>query len=254
MSEVVEPESAAGSTPARSLSQTDVVVNGIKNMIIRGDLGAGSRLPVELDLAAALGVSRSSLREGVRALALMGVLETRQGDGTYVTSLDASLLLAPMAFLVDLQAPADSVHLAVVRRILEVESAARAARLITDDQIERARAILDDIAPLIDNPSASDHELIMNADIAFHRLISEASGNPALAALIEALANRTARTRLWRGLSENGVLTATHSEHTSILRALASGDSERARLAMTNHLMAVEDFLAEEHPPAPIDL
>ena len=78
-------------------SQTDVVVDGIKSMIIRGRLGPGARLPREKDLALELNVSRGPLREGVRALCLMGVLETRQGDGTYVTSLDASLLLAPMA-------------------------------------------------------------------------------------------------------------------------------------------------------------
>jgi DNA-binding transcriptional MocR family regulator len=92
-------------------SQTDVVVGGIKSMIIRGRLGPGARLPREKDLALELNVSRGPLREGVRALCLMGVLETRQGDGTYVTSLDASLLLAPMAFLVDLGTEADTFHL-----------------------------------------------------------------------------------------------------------------------------------------------
>src|SRR3990170_7751164 len=88
---------------AAGRSQTDVVVESIKGMITRGELSAGSRLPIERDLAVNLGVSRGSLREGVRALAMMGVLETRQGDGTYVTSLDANLLLAPMTFMVDLQ-------------------------------------------------------------------------------------------------------------------------------------------------------
>src|SRR3712207_1697225 len=83
-------------------SLTDVGVQRIKAMIVDGELEPGSRLPVEHDLAAALGVSRGSLREGVRALAMMGVLETRQGDGTYVTSLDPSVLLAPMGFVVDL--------------------------------------------------------------------------------------------------------------------------------------------------------
>ena len=72
-------------------------------MITTGRLRPGSRLPVEKDLAVELGVSRGSLREGVRALALMGVLETRQGDGTYVTALDPSSLLAPLSVLVDLQ-------------------------------------------------------------------------------------------------------------------------------------------------------
>src|SRR6188768_2244325 len=86
-------------------SQTDVVIQRIKAMITSGELAAGARLPVEKDLATELAVSRGSLREGVRALAIMGVLETRQGDGTYVTSLDPDVLLAAMGFMVDLQSP-----------------------------------------------------------------------------------------------------------------------------------------------------
>ena len=64
--------------PAGSLSQTDVVIRGIKDMIIRGDLGPGDRLPVEKELAGTFGVSRGPLREGVRALVLLGVLGTRR--------------------------------------------------------------------------------------------------------------------------------------------------------------------------------
>src|SRR5215213_7467003 len=91
------------SPPAASgRSQTDVVIQSVKDMITTGVLAPGSRLPVEKDLAAQLAVSRGSLREGVRALAMMGVLETRQGDGTYVTSLGPSLLLAPVGLAVEL--------------------------------------------------------------------------------------------------------------------------------------------------------
>ena len=91
----------------------------------------------------ALGVSRGSLREGVRALAIMGVLDTRQGDGTYVTSLDSELLLAPMAFLVDLQSPEHRLDLHAVRRVLESEAAARAALRISPEELAAAAAILD---------------------------------------------------------------------------------------------------------------
>src|SRR3954452_9379195 len=82
-----------------AMSQTDVVVFGIKQMILDGELVPGAQLPIEKDLCVRLAVSRGSLREGVRALSMMGVLETRQGSGTFVTALDASLLLAPMGFL-----------------------------------------------------------------------------------------------------------------------------------------------------------
>jgi DNA-binding FadR family transcriptional regulator len=83
----------------------------------------------------------------------MGVLETRQGDGTYVTSLDASLLLAPMAFLVDLGTAADAFHLQAVRRVLETEAAGRAAQLITDSAIGEASDILAEVEPCSPRPA-----------------------------------------------------------------------------------------------------
>ena len=225
------------------LSQTDVVVQGVKAMITRGELRAGSRLPVEKDLAESLGVSRGSLREGVRALAIMGVLETRQGDGTYVTSLDSDLLLAPMAFMVELQSAEHRLDLHVVRRVLESEAAARAALRITPEELAEAGAILDGMRAEVFADPVIDHETIMNADIAFHHLISKASDNGALAALIDALADRTILERRTIGLQhEEQVRTAFH-DHERILAALTARDPDRARLLMSHHLLAIEDYL-----------
>lgn len=230
-------------------SQTDVVVDGIKAMITSGRLGPGSRLPIEKNLAVELNVSRGSLREGVRALALMGVLETRQGDGTYVTSLDASLLLAPMSFLVDLNGDADASHLQAVRRVLETEAAGRAALKIEQEALDRAAEILEAVEPIIESSTEEGFERFIGADIEFHRVIAGASGNPALEALIEVLATRTVRSRLWRAISEKGALPATHREHLAILHALRQHDPEAARLRMGTHLLAVQDFL-RDHPTA----
>ncbi len=235
-----------------SRSQTDVVVDGIKRMITNGTLGAGSRLPIEKDLASELGVSRGSLREGVRALCIMGVLETRQGDGTYVTSLDPGLLLAPVSFMVDLRAASDSSHLQSVRRVLETEAAGRAALTIDDAALAEAGAVLTSVAGLVYSTGAIDYEAIMLADIAFHRIIARASGNPALEALIEALAPRTVQGRMRRAMNEEGAVIATHDEHRAILHALQIHDPDRAKIRMGTHLLAVEDFV-HDHPSAPGD-
>jgi GntR family transcriptional repressor for pyruvate dehydrogenase complex len=237
---------------ASSLSQTDVVLQGIKHMITTGALGPGSRLPIEKDLAVVLGVSRGSLREGVRALCIMGVLETRQGDGTYVTSLDSNLLLAPMGFMVDLQAPEHRHDLHTVRRILESEAAARAALYITDEQLVEAEAIMTGVAPLLLAGDDLDHDAIMEADIAFHHVIAQGSNNSALAALIDALANRTQRARLWMGLHNHGRVLSSHGEHMSILGALQAHHPDRARLLMGHHLLVVEDIL-QDQPTLPED-
>jgi DNA-binding FadR family transcriptional regulator len=238
--------------PDQVPSQTDVVVEGIKSMITSGTLGPGSRLPIEKELAVALGVSRGSLREGVRALAIMGVLETRQGDGTYVTSLHASLLLAPMSFLVDLHGEADASHLQSVRRVLETEAAGRAALLIDDEALGEASDILNGVAPLIMASTEHDFEAFIQADIAFHRVIARSCGNPALEALIEALATRTLRGRLWRAITEEGTLPTTHREHLAILQSLRQHDPDGARLRMGTHLLAVQDFM-RDHPTTDAD-
>jgi len=240
-------EAAGDSTSeAAGRSQTDVVIQGIKDMITGGELVAGSRLPIEKDLSARFSVSRGSLREGVRALATLGVLETRQGDGTYVTSLDPALLLSPIGFLAELQTPADSAHLLAVRRILESESAARAALLLTDQQLEELSVILDRVDDILrSDDSELDLEGYIDADTEFHRTIARASGNPALAGLIESLVGRTFRARLWRAITERKAVRDTQAEHRAILAELVSRDPDRARIRMSVHVLGVEEFASD---------
>jgi DNA-binding FadR family transcriptional regulator len=80
---------------------TDEAIEKIKALIVSGTLRAGDRLPKEADLAAGLGLSRNSLREAVKALSLVNILDVRRGDGTYVTSLEPTLLLEALSFIVD---------------------------------------------------------------------------------------------------------------------------------------------------------
>jgi GntR family transcriptional repressor for pyruvate dehydrogenase complex len=248
---------AAASDILAGMSRTDDVVNGIKRMILTGELHPGERLPVEKDLAEALGVSRGSLREGVRALSVLGILHTRQGDGTYVTPLDVSLLLAPMGFVVDLQVEGQTRQVHAVRRLLECEAARLAATGITEQALDEAEALLDEARRILDS-DPEQHERMIEIDIAFHRIIAEHTGNPVLAGMIEALASRTVRERLWRSLREEGADRRTHEEHTAILRALRSRDPDVARVRMANHLLGVEESLpgaesagsGEAAPPA----
>ena len=240
------PDNLAASPAAHAPMQTDVVITRIREQIMSGALTPGARLPIEKELAESFGVSRGSLREAVRALCIMGVLETRQGDGTYVTSLDSKLLLAPMEFMVELQSPEHRHDIHVVRRILESEAASRAALHITPEQLAEARAILDATTPLVTADPVTDHEAIMDADIAFHRLVAQAANNSALSALIDALASRTTRTRLWLGLHRQGQSTTAHNEHVAIFRALEARQPDRARLEMDHHLLVLEDIIQDQ--------
>lgn len=225
-----------------SMSQTDVVISGVKRMLSSRRLRPGDRLPIEKDLAAELQVSRGSLREGVRALSTMGILETRQGAGTFVTRLEPAALLSAMEFLVGLQdgERANQVH--TVRRALETEAAAAAAIRIGEEQLDAAERILERAHAAI-HAAPIDHAAAMQCDVEFHRLVAEASANHVLSALIETVSTNTIRGRMWRSIHDNEGLLATHREHLGILEALRRHDVDRARTRMANHLYAVEDYV-----------
>lgn len=229
-------------TESGGRSQWEVVIDGINDLIATGVLTPGSRLPVENVLSVQLGVSRSSLREGVRALALMGVLETKQGNGTYVTSLEPATLLAPLGVLINLQRPGNIADVMLVRRTLEVEAAGRAALRISDAELTIAGDVLTRMESIIGEETTA-HDAVMEADVDFHRVIAQASGSPTLSAMINGLASRTVRARLWRALQKEGVERQTHAEHASILSALTARDPDAARLRMNVHLLNVEEYL-----------
>src|SRR5262245_53438839 len=114
-------------------------------MILSGELRPGDRLPPEKELGEALGLSRSSLREAVKALEVIRVLDVRRGDGTYVTSLSPGLLLDAMSFVVDIHQDDSVLELFEVRRILEPAAAALAAPRITEADIAHLRDLLDQV-------------------------------------------------------------------------------------------------------------
>ncbi|MHB1783132.1 MAG: FadR/GntR family transcriptional regulator [Acidimicrobiales bacterium] len=147
------------------MAVTDEAIEKIKEMIVSGVLEPGDRLPKEDELAASLGLSRSSLREAVRALVLVRILDVRQGDGTYVTSLDAALLLDAVSFVIDFHRDDSVLHFLEVRRLLEPAATAIVARSASSDQVARLHEILDEVRP------SSPAEVFVENDLAFHRAI-----------------------------------------------------------------------------------
>jgi DNA-binding FadR family transcriptional regulator len=224
------------------MSRSDGVVNGIKRMIIEGELSSGERLPPEKRMCELLGVSRSTLREGLRALSSMGILQTRQGDGTYVTALDVTDLLAPLGFVVDLHREGQEKHVHVVRRLLESEAARLAASSITAESLVAMKGLIDETEQVLEDAPMSLSRLV-ELDIAFHRMIAVGSGNPVLAGMAEALVSSAVREQIWNGLREAGVVQRTHQEHKAIWLALEARDTEIARVRMANHLAGEEEAL-----------
>jgi DNA-binding FadR family transcriptional regulator len=217
----------------------DSTIGRIKQMLIDGELRPGDKLPVEKDLAAGLGVSRNTLREAVRALTTLKLLQTRQGDGTYVTSLRPDLLLDGMGFVADLHGEAGESQFLHVRRLLEPEATALAVGRLTEADLAELRRLLTEAHALVRTPGPDHLELMAN-DRAFHKLITTRCGNPVLAALIENASGHTVRARLWRGRVDAGADARTVAEHQMIFEAIADGDRERARMLATAHILGVE--------------
>ncbi|MGI5240323.1 FadR/GntR family transcriptional regulator [Dactylosporangium sp. CA-139066] len=239
------------------MALSDDAVGAIKTMILDGRLRAGDKLPIERALAAELGVSRGTLREAVRSLTMVGVLDSRQGDGTYVTSLEPHLLLGSLAITMDLHQDSSELFLLETRRALESHATSRAAVRLGESELDRLTEILDEAAGLVDDGRVDDGRVdaLLEHDRAFHRLIVEASGNPVLASLTELLSGQTMRARRWRELAEDGVARQTLDEHRAILAALRARDPELARLRAAVHVAGMEQFVRTQidrrrHPPS----
>jgi GntR family transcriptional regulator, transcriptional repressor for pyruvate dehydrogenase complex len=216
---------------------TDQAIAKIKDLIISGEFKAGSKLPREQDLAAKLGLSRNSLREAVRALALIGVLDTRVGDGTYVTSLDADLLLTGMGFVGDLLDGTTLLEVHQVRRILEPVATGLAATRLSEDDFLALEACLNRME------QAASTQAFIDADNDFHRIIVTAAGNATLASLILNLSGGMMRARLWRTITEADAVEITKQRHRDIYVALRAGDAEQASAADLIHLAEGERWL-----------
>ncbi|MFF4712476.1 FadR/GntR family transcriptional regulator [Streptomyces eurythermus] len=216
---------------------TQRAVEEIKAMIAEGRLEPGRRLPTERELAVQLGMSRSSTREAIRALTVMGVLDARHGSGIYVGALEAGDLLEAFGVVADLSRGPRLVELLQVRRILESAATALAAARITDEQLSVVEAHLAAMN------TTDDPEEILSHDLAFHREIASAAGNATMAAILDGLSSRTFRARVRRGHQDQDAFTRTRREHAAIHRALAARDPEAARAAAAAHVGEVEEWL-----------
>ena len=218
---------------AKSLEgSTDQVVSHIKNLIERGDLRPGDRLPPERDLAAQIGVSRPTVRVGLHALAAMGVVRSRHGSGTYIPEGPPTLGSEPLSLLAALHGFTRE-EMYEARRLLEVGAAGLAAERATPDQLATLADEVSNLFAALDDPLR-----FLVHDIKFHREVAAASGNPIIASLVEMVSalyydrrRETAQQASDRDLREAAEL------HRRIYQAIRARDTEGARSAMNEHLI-----------------
>jgi GntR family transcriptional repressor for pyruvate dehydrogenase complex len=167
----------------------------------------------------------------------MRVLDVRQGDGTYVTSLEPRLLLEALSFVVDLHSDDSVLELFAVRRILEGAAVALAATRMDPPTIAHLRELTASV-----DASTSVEGLVAH-DLEFHQAIAAAAGNSYLASLLDSLSSHTVRARIWRGLTQENAVSRTLTEHETIVLALENGDAELAQALTLVHISGVEQWL-----------
>ena len=218
------------------MALTERTLQQFKEMLLSGELRPGQRLPPEKELGERLGVSRGSLRETVKALEMIRVLDVRRGDGTYVTELQAQELGEAIGYVLELHQSAATLEILEVRSVLEVEIAARSCGRIPAEALAAMQRDIDDV-------DASSIESLVEHDFRFHSTIAAYCGNDYLTSLLAGVSPRTARVRTWRGLEDADAIPRTLREHQSILDALGRGDVLGAQAAMRMHLGGVEQWL-----------
>ena len=227
--------------PERNGTTTEEVIFQLREMIHRGELKPGDRLPPERDLAKLLGVSRPTLRDGIRSLAAVGVLQPRRGAGTFVVKTEGSPVLDsnPLRLMASLHGFTPD-EMFEARKSLEMAIAGLAAERATGDQLA---SMSEEIAEMF--ASLDDPEQFLVHDMRFHQTVAAASGNRILTSLMNMVATilfdvRSKTVKRAKDLKESAEM------HRTIYRAIRKRNAEAASEAMRDHLMLAQKAQASE--------
>ena len=212
------------------------IANRLLTLIREQELRPGDKLPPERSLARMMEVSRPVLREALRALSIMKVVDIRQGDGTYITSLEPKQLVSHLDFVFSKDSIA-LVQLLEARRVLEVGNVRLAADRVSGEQLTDLEDTLAELEAAID-----DADRFSDLDIAFHNAICAAADNFLLAQFMNIIGTLGKVSRQRTGAIQ-AVREATLADHRRIVAALASHDADSAASAMRQHLDRVERAL-----------
>lgn len=227
--------------PVHREGLTEQLVRKLESLIVRGVIKSGEQLPPERQLADMLTVSRSSLRGALKALQVMGVLEVRQGAGTYLAVKAKEILSVPPRLLLPLDGMSEA-ELFEVRRAFEAESAATAAERATEADLKEIRARLEAL-----RASTNDQQTYLKNDMGFHHAIAAASGNRFFIHFLRVadkffLNAFLKRPPIWK-------MDVSIAEHEDIFRMIEAKDPEAARLKMLHHVSYQKYFMFDRGTP-----
>ena len=228
----------------RTIQKTRVsedIIEQVRDLITSGRLKGGDRLPAERELAQTFSVSRSAVREAIRALESLGIVEARAGEGTFVAPLPESRMGDAISASL-FQKWSTQRKLFEVRRVLEPGLAALAARRATPEQIDRMRMVVDD-----QKKKVEARESYIKEDTTFHFLVAEATGNETLLRVADSLMEllRESRDSSWK-IGERPIRSL--KQHQAILGAIEARKPLIAERRMREHISAIERLMFSSEP------
>jgi GntR family transcriptional regulator, transcriptional repressor for pyruvate dehydrogenase complex len=224
------------------------VARRLLDYLLSGAVAPGNRIPSERQLAESLGVNRPAVREAIRALGFLGLLEVRQGSGTYFRGPDQELLYRLFEWTL-LFGDGKARDLLETRADLEVAACGRAAERRSEDDVAA-------LGELLERMRVSDQESFPDADLAFHSRIAVMAGNVVLRDMLASI-RTVIRGWVERNIRAAGTTRIAYRDHVPIYQAIVAGDAEAARAAMAAHMRAaIGRLLAQDRPgqgmrPAP---
>ncbi len=235
MATALKPEFEA----VRKTKLYEEVAKQIERLILEGGLKPGDMLPPERELAEMFQVSRSSVRDAIRALQLVGLVEPRQGEGTVVRGLSADSLVSPLASLLGRKRELVG-ELLDVRKMIEPPLAARAARHASAEEITYLEGIL-----RRQKEKVSRGELAIEEDSEFHYNIAMAAKNSVVLKVLDLLMDLLRESRE-RSLQVDGRLRKSFAGHQRILSAIKRHNAAAAEAAMHQHLIEIEGIVLKK--------
>ena len=214
------------------------IVQQIEDSILKGALKPGDQLPAERELAQNFGVSRTAVREAVKALREKGLVEAYSGRGTFVTDGTSHAIRQSLDLMIRIgqqEGHEGSIHLAELRQILEPEIAALAVGRIEEQLLATMREAVATMDKSLHEPLA-----YIEADLDFHLALAEAAGNPLVLSLLDSIVALLREQRM-RIFSVDGGPERGQFHHKRILAAVEARDAEKARSAMRDHLFQVRE-------------
>ncbi len=216
----------------RKRSAPEKVAEQILQKIVAGELNPGDRLPAQRDLAAALGVGRSSVREAINALTVMGYLDVHHGRGTFIREDHPATDRASLPFEAAFSA-GSLLELMEVRETLECKSAELAAERADAEQVKRLKTVMEKLTA-----ASACYETFLASDLAFHEAVAETTGNRVICEMMKLLIPRVAghHARLRTGRLSTAYRAESVDTARQVVAAIEAGSPVRAAAAMRRHL------------------